>query len=136
MTLPCRVRGCLIAMLLAFAPCTAVWAQSTEDWPPPPDGAVQLPEAEIEALVTGNSWLYPYGDGGVHFDPKGDANTEWRGERDLGWWHMDDGEICIDVRSWGGPWCYIFYRVDDVVMTYGKTYGRFIEVPIEPGKLF
>ena len=111
-------------------------AQSPDGWPDPPEGAVQMTVEEIEAIAVGNSWIYPSNRGGVYFNPNGDADTEWKGKSDPGQWYVENDEICIDIKSWGGEWCYRFYKLGGDVMTYSTTDAKYLKNTFEPGNSF
>ena len=111
-------------------------AQSADGSLKPPDGAVQIKGDEIEALVTGNSWMFPNNDGGTYFNPNGGTVVEWKNKLDSGQWYMEDNEICVYEKSSGGEWCYKFYKLNGDIVTYDDRYSEYVKVSIEPGNSF
>ena len=97
----------------------------------PPAGSVQMTSSEIESIQIGNSWIYKNNDGGVYFDPDGTAKTEWKGKQNPGTWYIENDEVCVDVKDWGGEWCYEFHVLDGVIYTWSSTGGTWYEVRIE-----
>jgi hypothetical protein len=102
----------------------------------PPAGSVQMTGSEIESAQIGKSWVYKNNDGGVYFDPDGTAKTEWKQKKNRGEWYIENNEICVDVKDWGGEWCYEYHVLDGIIYTWSSTDGDWYEVHIENGNQF